>query len=268
MHARVPAILALLLLGPGCAYVPTASLHYDPAVVDTHAPADARLAVLPLVDSRAPKRYPGLQGRLFMTYVPLLPYVKVSYERLDESFMLHRRNLGVSPAPDEHFSVAIAAEIARDLGGSGLFREVRFTPDPADAACCDLVLAGTLRSTQFDIYATSYLLGAPGVLLWLLPIPFGKDEATLDVELELRNAAGVRLWSQAFSERASKLFTLYNSSGASTSSLYRIEIKRYGSNAIGIDSDSIWAYHAEALRRGMAGVKRSLATALPALAPR
>lgn len=265
MGTRIPAIAAALLLCLGCTYVPTASLHYDPAVVDTHAPSDARLAVLPLVEARAPKRYPGLQGHLFKTYIPLLPYVKVSYERLDESYMRNRRNLGESPSPSEHFTVAIAAEIARDLRESGLFHEVHFTPDPAIAASYDLVLAGTLRSTEFDIYATSYMLGAPGVLLWFLPIPLGKDEATVAVDLELRNAAGSPLWSHSFEERASRLFTLYNSSGGSTSSRYRVEIKRYGSNPIGIDGDSVWAYHAEALRRGMAGVKGSLATALPAM---
>ena len=58
------------------------------------------------------------------------------------------------------------------------------------------------------------------------------------------------------------MFTLYNSAGKSTSSQHRIEIKKYGSNDFGIDGNSYWAYHAEALRSGMAGAKASMAEAL------
>ena len=257
--------LALIVLCAGCAYSPTTSLRYEPVVVDTHAPSVARVGVLPLADGRGPKKYPGLQGHLFKTYIPLLPYVRVPYERLDESYALHRSNLGQATPSSELFTFAMAREIARDLEASGLFREVRFASDPAAAAGCDLVLSGTLRSTEFEIYASSYLLGAAGVLLWILPIPLGKDAATVAIDLELRDAAGSAVWSHAFSERASRLFTLYDSSGKSTSSRYRIEITRYGSNRLGIDGDSLWAYHAEALRKGMGGVKESLATALPAL---
>lgn len=263
--AALPALLFAALLGAACTFTPTTSLRYDPIVVDTHAPLDARLAVLPLEDARGELRYPGYQGRIFMTYIPLLPYVRVAYERLDESYIRHRQEQGSAPDPNDHFPVGMAQEIARDLAQAGLFREVAFVSDPDEARAYDLRLVGTLRSTAFDIYVTSYMLGAPGVLLWILPIPLGKDEATVAIDLELRDRADRALWSHSFSEQSSRLFTMYNSAGPSTSREGRIEIKHYGSNGLGIDGDSFWAYHAEALRGGMGGVKRSLASALPQL---
>ncbi len=255
--------LALSLLLAACAYTPTSSLHYDP--IPSHAPSFSpyRLAVLPLEEGRPPRRYPGLQGNLFKTYIPLLPYVKVEYERLDESRLLHLQNQGGASDGTERFTVAFAREIARDLDASGLFREVSFVPDVESAEAYDLVLAGTLTSSAFDIYTTSYMLGMAGVLLWFLPIPLGKDEATVAADLEITDRSGSVVWRDSFSEHASRMFTLYNSAGESTSSQYRIEIKRYGSNDLGIDGDSFWAYHAEALRSGMGAMKSSLAKDLP-----
>jgi len=98
-----------------------------------------------------------------------------------------------------------------------------------------------------------------GVLLWLLPIPLGRDKATVSATFEIVNPNGESLWSHVSSHSASKIFTLYNSNGASTSSTRRIEIKKYGSNKIGIDGHSLWAYHAEALREAMGEAKASMA---------
>jgi hypothetical protein len=55
---------------------------------------------------------------------------------------------------------------------------------------------------------------------------------------------------------------MYNASGAPVSNRMRLEIKRYGSNDEGIDGDSLWAYHASAIRSGMEPVKRSLSAFL------
>src|SRR5262245_43902084 len=131
--ALLAVLAAVVPLGSGCAHTATTTLRYDPVVVDKHGRSDARLAVLPLSEGRGPLYYPGLQGRLFLTYIPLLPYVHVPYERLDESYIRHRRNLGATPAPDEHFTIAMARQIAWDLEQAGLFREVVFVSDPSTA---------------------------------------------------------------------------------------------------------------------------------------
>jgi hypothetical protein len=264
MGPRVRSGLLWLLicaLVPGCAYVPTTSLRYEPVAPIDVARSTQSVAVLPLSEARGPKRYPSMQGHLFKTYIPLLPYIRIPYERLDESHILHQKNLGSQAAMEQqHFTTAFALEIARDLEQSGLFREVRFAATEADATGTDLVLSGALRSTEFDVYASSYMLGIVGVLLWLVPIPVGKDKATVSLELTLRDQTGTQVWSHASSRTASKFFTLYNSGGESTSSPFRIEIKRYGSNKLGIDGDSLWAYHAEALRAALGEAKASLAT--------
>jgi len=259
---RVRALCLSALLCVGCAYTPTTILRYDPAPIPASSPLDKTVAVLPLEDARGPKLYPGFQGHLFKAYIPFLPYFKIPYERLDESHILHQQNLRNLPGENAHFTATIAQEIASDLQRSALFRHVTFVSDEESANEHDLVLRGILRSTEFDIYVSSYMLGIPGVLLWLLPIPLGKDEATVAIDLRLEDDSGETVWSYSFSERASKIFTLYNSAGGSTSSRYRIEIKRYGSNDLGIDGNSYWAYHAEALRRGMAGAKASMAEEL------
>jgi hypothetical protein len=261
MLAKALCLWCLLCIG--CAsYTATTSLQYDPTPVSASAPLDKTVAVLPLEEARGPKLYPGLQGHQFKAYIPLLPYVVVPYERLDESHILHQRNLGHTPPQTEHFTFALAQEIARDLQHSGLFRQVEFVSNEEEASEHDLVLRGILHSTQFDISFSSYMLGMPGVLLWLLPIPLGKNAATVAIDLNLEDNSGETVWSHSFSERADKLFTIYNSGGGSTSSRYRIEIKRYGSNDFGIDGNSNWAYHAEALRHGMEEAKTSITETL------
>ena len=266
MRSLVRSSLLWLLMcavASGCTYVPTTNLRYDPVATTGVARSPLSLAVLPLSEARGPKLYPSMQGHLFKTYIPLLPYIRIPYERLDESHILHQKNLGSQePMEQQHFTTAFALEIARDLDQSGMFREVRFAPTEADATGADLVLSGALRSTEFDVYASSYMLGIVGVLLWLVPVPVGKVKATVSLELTLRDQTGAQVWSHASSRTASKLFTLYNSDGESTSSPYRVEIKRYGSNDLGIDGDSLWAYHAEALRAVVGEAKASLATHL------
>lgn len=256
---RVISAALCLSLAVGCTYIPTTSLRYDPIEVSVPSAPSLRLAVLPLEEERGVRRYPGLQGHMFATYIPLIPYIKVPYERLDESHMLHQQNQGSVVDANEHFTIAIAKQIARDLSSSGLFADVWFASTESATSGADLVLSGSLRSTEFDVYASSYMLGAAGVLLWYLPLPVGRDKATVSMDLILRDRAGRELWSHPVSKSASKIFTMYNSTGESTSSRYRITIKRYGSNDLGIDGNSLWAYHAEAVRAAVGEAKSSMA---------
>jgi len=163
LKKAVTWVLAISL-ATGCAYIPTTSLEYAPVPLPGEVRTNYTVAVLPLIEKRPPKHYPGMQGRLFMTYIPLLPYVKIPYERLDESFLLHQKNLGSNPDEDQHFTVAMARATARDLDESGIFREVRFASSEDGAGDADLLLVGSLDSTEFDVFSTSYGLGIAGVL--------------------------------------------------------------------------------------------------------
>jgi hypothetical protein len=260
---RLLVVFAIILsLISGCAYVPTRSVDYDPVPVATTRPAAWVVAIRTLEEGRSERAYPNEFGRLFLAYVPFIPYVRIPYERLDESDLLHNEKRGTPIGEENHFTASLTRAIAADLSDSGLFKEVRQIGDGPVPEDVDFILEGFIGSTGFDVYATSYMLGMAGVLLWILPIPIGKQEARVDISLQLRDRTGKEVWADQLSGTGSRIYTLYNSGGAPVSSRFTLEIKRYADNDEGIDGDSLWAYHAAALRSGMKHIKSSLASFL------
>lgn len=244
----------------GCAYLPTKNMSYKPisVTVDECLKNQGVLVVKDFAEERPPRAYPSLQGHIFKTYIPLLPYVKVPYERLDESdAMTQERHLSATKNPTK-FTSLMPAIIAEDLNALGLFNEVRYIGNDEIPADANFVLTGHLRSSEFDKCFTSYMLGMAGVLLWLLPIPLGSDKATIVCELKLKDISNNEIWSHQLMGKSKRVYTLYNSGGAAISSVYSLEIKRYGKNDNGVDGDSLWAYHASALQTGMYIAKQSL----------
>lgn len=266
MRVRTPAGLLLIAMTCACAYTPTTSLAYRPIPVDAKPSVKRMLVVRPFAEARPPRSYPSSFGSMFKTYIPLLPYVQIPYERLDETSLIHedaKKDRG-KPLDREtqHFTRSMASAIADDLRASGLFSEVRLLSAAEEPLAGSYVLDGELKSTEFDVNATSYMLGIAGVLLWILPIPCGWETGDVDADLRLSDPDGHVVWRGDLSGRGQRIFTLYNSGGAPVSSRYRLEIKRYGSNDEGIDGDSLWAYHASAIRSGMGTLKQSLAAYL------
>lgn len=258
-------VLSALLIGSlsiGCSYVPTRSLAYDPIPVAAPTHPTRVLAVRILREDRPPRSYPNLFGSLFLTYLPLLPYVTVAYERLDESDEVHKRSRGFDWNDESAMTHLLMRAVAKDLASSGFFSQVRLLGDGPVPEDVDYVLAGSLESTAFNVYTTSYGLGMAGVLLWFLPIPIGKQEGNVEIGLSLSDRSGREVWSERLSGEGSRIYTLYNSGGAAISSRYSLEIKRYGRNKEGIDGDSLWAYYASAVRAGMVDIKTSLASFL------
>jgi len=244
----------------GCVYTPTRNFVYTPVPVFADAPQKTHgvLVVRKLNEARGARTYPNTMGNLFKTYIPLLPYVSMSYERLDESDVMtqERRTHAAEEASD--FTVSVSKSITDDLKSTGLFKEVRYIgqqPVPSDA---NLVLGGDLNVTALDTTYTSYLLGMVGVLLWLLPIPMARTSGNVEVSLKMTDLGGVEVWSYHLKGKSRRTYTMYNSAGKAISSVYSLEIKRYGKNKEGVDGDSFWAYHAAALRAGMADAKQSL----------
>jgi hypothetical protein len=258
--------LFLIALSCACAYAPTTSLAYRPLPIDAKPGARPALAVEPFSEARPPRSYPSGLGSMFKTYIPLLPYVRIPYGRLDETSVVHEEAKKERGHPldreTQHFTQSMPRAIADDLRASGLFSEVRVLSAGEAPAAGAYVLGGSLKSTEYDVNATSYMLGIAGVLLWLLPIPCSWQTGHVEAELRLVDPAGQVVWQHALSGEGQRIFTLYNSGGAPVSSRYRLEIKRYGSNDEGIDGDSLWAYHASAIRSGMGPVKESLAAYL------
>lgn len=264
--AMISMCLLVLSSVSGCAYVPTRGMSYEPIAVSRPAVESwgGVVAVRSFEDQRPPRAYPGLFATLFLTYVPLLPYVKASYERLDESDEMTRWERGESYDEDGRFPNLVARTISDDLRQSGLFDEVVYIGNGPVPRKADFVLEGTLESTEFDIHVTSYMLGMAGVLLWFAPIPNGANGASVAAELRLVDREGDSLWNDRLEGRRSTMFSLYGPGVASISSTFSLEVRRYGSNDEGIDGDSLWAYHASAIRTGMEDVKTSLGAALRA----
>jgi hypothetical protein len=203
-----------------------------------------------------------LFGNLFLTYIPLLPYIKLDYERLDESDEVHKRERGRPWDENDAFTHSFMQSVAADLSSSGLFSEVRLIDDGPRPLDVDYVLEGVLESTEFNLYVTSYMLGMVGVLLWILPIPNGKQVGTVEIAFSLQDRSGAEVWADRLTGSGSRTYTMWNGGGGAISSRYSLEIKRYGRNDEGIDGDSLWAYYASALRTGMGAVKESLASFL------
>jgi hypothetical protein len=252
-HGRT-FLLGVVLSLFGC-YTPTTSLRYAPASPPLASPARWKLAVHPFEDLRPPREYPCGLPRGFLTYIPLLPGVGYHFERLDETYLL---NAPDADPKQEHFTYAVARALADDLQASQMFQEVRFVEPGEEASEFDFVLGGRLLVTDSDQRITSYFLGAVGVLLWILPIPVGSHQASVSVKLALTDRDGRLVWSHSSRARARRLFNLYTPAGSPTTTLC-VAIPRYGANSEGIDGDSLWAFHAEALRRAGDEAKRSLA---------
>ncbi|MDC1294939.1 hypothetical protein N8077_01190 [Myxococcota bacterium] len=261
--------LVTIFVLSGCTYVPTRSMAYDPLVVPVSGrefPAGV-VAVRTLEDARPARAYPSGFSFMFLTYIPLIPYVKIPYERLDDSDEMTAASRGEITPRGTGFPKIIMESVSKDLKLSGLFEDVVFVETGAVPDGADFVLEGTLKSTEFDSYATSYMLGMPGVLLWFVPIPIGGNAGVVDADLRLLDREGNEVWAGPLSGRGSKWFTLYNSGGAAISSRFSLEIAKYGRNSEGIDGESLWAYYASAIRSGMADVKSSMAESLGSPVP-
>jgi hypothetical protein len=256
VKVRVAAGLFLIALTCACAgYTPTTSLAYRPIPVEANPRVKPRLVVKPLGEARPPRRYSSAIGPTLKLYIPLLPYVKIPYERLDEVSLQHEgaREERGKPLDREtqHFTQAIASAITDDLRWSGMFSDVALLSDPAQRVDGAYVLDGELRSTELDLNRTAYMLGPVGVLLWVLPIPLGSTTADVKADLRMLDPAGKVVWQEKLEGRGSRMYTMYNSGGRPVSSVMALEIKHYGENDEGVDGDSLWAYHASAIRSGM-----------------
>jgi hypothetical protein len=261
----VCVVLALSVLS-GCAYVPTRSFSYAPVAMsfDAHQKNYGVLVVKELNEARGERTYPNTMGNIFKTYIPFLPYVSLSYERLDESDAMTQESDSSRVVEKSDFRVSVSKSIAEDLNSTGLFKEVRYIGDQAVPSDADFVLSGELNTTALNTSFTSYMLGMVGVLLWILPLPMGRTTGNIEASLKMSDSSGKEVWSHQLKGKSKRTYTMYNSGGKAISSVYSLEIRRYGKNNEGVDGDSYWAYHAAALRAGMVDVKERLFKALNA----
>jgi hypothetical protein len=258
----------------GCPISPTFTARYEVLPQPPRGEASsAAVAVRRFADERPPRVY-TTQGRMFMAYIPLLPYVSLPFERTDENVRLLSEEIGaaggalptMTVAPDfEQYAYpeSFARAIADDLRALGLFREVNYTGEAPPAAGERYVLDGVLRATPLKLTVTSYCLGAPGVLLWLLPIPAGKATGSVTLDLTLTDTEqDAVVWQRTAKGEVSRLLTTYTS----RSILYGTTMFSYQMvlppSDVQVDRISVFAWHFEALRRAMDDVRRELVAAV------
>jgi hypothetical protein len=256
-----------------CQIRPTFTTGYMVPGASQAPPAGAaRLAVRRFEEARPPRVY-TTQGRAFLTYVPLLPYVTLPYERLDESVQQLGEDVRVydvrdmPPAPPFEtytYPVSVPRAIADDLAASGLFASVQYVGDRDAPPGYEYVLNGAVRASPLRSTATPFCLGMAGVLLWLLPVPMQKTTADVAVDLVLTDTRSGRVvWRDTLTGEVSRIATIYNdpivygSAGQWSFNLLPLQ-----DDVATVDRHSLFSWHFEALRRAMEAAKPSLAQAL------
>jgi hypothetical protein len=267
--------LASCLLG--CQLTPTFTTGYeldDTPVRD--APLAGTLAVRSFVEAR-PERYYNTTGRLFLTYVPLLPYVTLRWERIEESVRIQSEAIDASgrgltlgaaqavapPFEEYYYPNSFAEAVARDLEATGIFSRVSYVADGPTTGS-DFLLAGTLRATPLRSSTSSFGLGAAGVLLWLLPVPISKTTVELQLEIELTDLVRNRLvWKRILSSEVHRYYSLYTSSAMvyGRGGAFSFNLMPPPSDSR-VDRRSLFSWHFEAFRRAMRDTHQELALAL------
>ena len=271
----VAAALAVALVG--CQLTATFTTGYEVDRVALRAQAiSSSLAVKRFEEARPPRLY-TFMGKLFMTYIPFLPYVTMPFERIDESVQIQSERIATSGrgmtlgarqdvAPDFEqyvYPASIARAIAEDLDATGLFDAVVYVGDEP-AADHRYHLTGEVRASPMRVSYSSYGLGPVGVLLWFLPIPNSKTTAGVTIDLTLTDTStGEVVWRDSIESEISRLITLYTSSamayGRGGAWSFNVVPPPRGSR---VDRRSLFSWHFESLRRAMMEAKPSLAEAL------
>ena len=164
------------------------------------------VGVLPLEDERSNVNNFG--GSL-MYLIPLMPFGEWQYNRPDSA----KTYLTIAEfdfAPSEDLAKAIATSLRR----SNLFENVYFSYGPGDS---DLLVTGTIVSTEYKGKIYSYCLSVFGPNLWWLGLPAGSSYNQLALELQVKTAdTKDMLWDYSFNKERRIVQGLYYEWGNDT----------------------------------------------------
>jgi hypothetical protein len=276
---RIGLVLGLSGILGGCQLTPTFDASYQPESSRLVAsPLPGSLAVRRFDEARPPRLW-STTGKIFLLYIPLIPWVTMPFERIDESAKqisdgIEKGGRGmtlgadVQPAPDYEtyaYPESFARAIAGDLAASGLFAECRYVGDESAEGAAYL-LSGKVRASPLRRSATSFGLGMAGVLLWFLPIPMSKTTSAVEVDLSLVDQkSGQEIWNHRVTSDVSRYFMLYTASAMvyGRSGAFSFNLEPPPSDA-GVDRRSLFGWHFAALRRAMSAARQDLAATLSA----
>jgi hypothetical protein len=267
-------LLGMMFCVAGCQLTPTFTLGYEPEIDPRliNLKTEAKLAVVQFEDMRPEKEYASM-GRIFLTYVPLIPFIRVPYERMDElvndisfkialggrGFTLAAKQNAAPPLAETMYPVSMAKAVAKDLGQ--YMGKAEFVSAPPQKGY-DYVLKGVLRATPVTNWNTSYCLSIFGVLLWFTGLPCGGCTASAEIDLVLEDKTGRKIWEGKLDGSDGKLITLYTSSAMIYGRAGAFSMNIYPCWERGINSRSLFAWNFTALKDGMNDVKGDILRAI------
>lgn len=158
------------------------------------------VGVLPLDDKRLNVNN---FGGYFMYLIPLMPFGQIQYTRPDSARMFNTiAQFEFNPSED------LAKAIVTSLRRSNLFENVYFTYG-GDLGP-DLLVKGSMLSTDWEGKIYSYGLSVFGPALWFLGLPCGSSNNQLKLELFLNRADTKELiWNYSFDKERRIVQGLY-----------------------------------------------------------
>ncbi|MEC4672691.1 MAG: hypothetical protein VST68_00750 [Nitrospirota bacterium] len=155
--------------------------------IQADQPVSGSLVVLPLVDQRGKEE----QEEYWKIAIPLVPSGVTFYDR-PEDVKDPEQIDEIDFNPPEDFARALSDEIRE----AKIFSSVAYA-EKSSAPSTEYVLQGRLHSTRWERSITTYLLGPLGTIFWMVGLPMGQTDITVEMDLQLTAAADPSkvLWS-------------------------------------------------------------------------
>ena len=150
-------------------------------------PVSGSLVVLPLVDQRGQE----VKEEYWKVAIPLVPSGSTSYDRPEDVKDAEQID-EVQFTPSQDFARALSDEIRE----AKIFSSVAYA-EKKSAPASEYVMEGRLLSTRWDRSITTYLFGPLGTIFWMLGLPMGQTDITVEMNLQLKASADPSkvLWS-------------------------------------------------------------------------
>lgn len=186
--------VCVAMAASGC--VSNAGWHYTP---NEAAPAGTTLPVTIAVQRFKDERPIENTTYWWLCQIPAVPYCTSDYGRPDTANgFLTAGAYNFRPTAD------LANAAASELRQSGMFHDVFVTARNYPPGA-QLILKGTVLSTQWQAAEYAYLIGPYKAVFWLLGLPIGTVNDTLKLHLQLiQQSSGAVLWTHTISEEYSK----------------------------------------------------------------